>query len=97
MSEVPIQEPSDVNYSHEDYSDDSYQEDRGDRVTSKGFRTNLIVSQRENFKMNENIYGVVNISKETDNNEKNTMKTEEFQITLNSKVLNADELQQILR
>ena len=96
LSEVPIQEPSDVNYSHEDYSDDSYQEDRGDGATSKGFRTNLIVSQRENFKMNENIYGVINISKETDNNEKNPMKTEEFQITLSSKVLNADELRQIL-
>ena len=37
LSEVPIQEPSDVNYSHEDYSDDSYQEDRGDGATSKGF------------------------------------------------------------
>ena len=32
--------------------------------------------------------------KETDNNEKNPIMTEEFQITLNSKFLNADELRQ---
>ena len=40
--------------------------------------------------MKENIYGVINISKETDNNEKNPMMTEEFQITLSSKVLFLD-------
>ena len=96
LSEVPIQVPSDVNYSNEDYSDDSYQEDREDRATSKGFGTNLIVSQKEHFKMTEEIYGVINISKETDNNGKNPMMTEEFQITLSSKVLNADELQHTL-
>ena len=84
LSEVPIQVPSDVNYSNEDYSDDSYQEDR---ATSKGFGTNLIVSQKEHFKMKEDIYGVINISKETDNNEKNPLMTEEVQITLSSKVL----------
>ena len=50
LSEVPIQVPSDVDYSNEDYSDDSYQEDREDRATSKGFGTNLIVSQKEHFK-----------------------------------------------
>merc|ERR1712082_208694 len=92
LSEVPIQEPSGLSYSYEDYSDDSYQEDRRDSATSKGFETNLIVSQTEHFKMNEEIYGFINISKETDNNEKNPMKTEEFQITVSSKVLNADEL-----
>ncbi|MCP3680329.1 MAG: AAA family ATPase [Gammaproteobacteria bacterium] len=96
LSEVPIQEPSGVSYSYEDYSDDSYQEDRRDSATSKGFETNLIVSQTEHFKMNEEIYGFINISKETDNNEKNPMKTEEFQITVSSKVLNADELRQTL-
>ena len=96
LSEVPIQEPSGVSYSYEDYSDDSYQEDRRDSATSKGFETNLIVSQTEHFKMTEEIYGFINISKETDNNEKNPMKTEEFQITVSSKVLNADELRQTL-
>ena len=56
MSEVPIQVPSDVNY-----SDDSYQEDREDRATSKGFGSNLIVSQKEHFKMTKEINGVINI------------------------------------
>ena len=51
MSEVPIQVPSDVNYLNEDYSDDSYEEDRGDRAASKGFGTNHIVSQKEHLKM----------------------------------------------
>ena len=93
LSEVPIQEPSDVNYS---YEDESYQEDKGNKATSKGLKTNLIVSQAESFKMNDDIYGSVNIFKDTDNNEKNPMKTEEFQITLSSEVLNADQLQQTL-
>ena len=88
LSEVPIQEPSDVNYSY----DGSYQEDKGDKATSKGLKTNLIVSQAESFKMKDEIYGFVNISKETDNNEMNPMKTEEFQVTLSSEVLNADQL-----
>ena len=46
--------------------------------------------------MNENIYGVINISKETDNNDKNPMMTDVFQITLSSKVLHADKLRQTL-
>ena len=94
LSEVPIQVPR--NYSNEAYSDDSYQEDREDRATSKGFGTNLILSQNEHFKMKEYIYGVINISKETNNNEKNPMMTEEFHITLSSKVLNSDELRHTL-
>ena len=98
LSEVLIQEPSDVAFSSEDYSDVSYQEDRGDKDkgTSKGLGTNLIVSQAEPFKMNDEIYGFVNISKESDNNDKNPIKTEEFQITLSSQVLNADQLRQTL-
>merc|ERR1712239_64827 len=87
------EEPSDVNYS---YEDESYQEDKGNKATSKGLKTNLIVSQAESFKMNDDIYGFVNIVKDTDNNEKNPMKTEEFQITLSCEVLNADQLQQTL-
>ena len=36
--------------------------------------------------MNDDTYGFVNIFKETDNNEMNPMKIEEFQITLSSEV-----------
>merc|ERR1712082_367674 len=82
--------------SYDDYPDESYQEDKEEKATSKGLRTNLIVSQAESFKMDDEIYGFVNISKETDNNEMNPMKTEEFQITLSSEVLNADQLRQTL-
>ena len=37
LSEAQIKEPSGVNYSYEDYSDDSYQDVRRDRATSEGF------------------------------------------------------------
>merc|ERR1711915_37505 len=81
LSEIPIQEPTDVDYSYDSDSDwDDSNEDR--EKTSKGMGTNLIVSQSSPFKMNDEIYGYVNISKENDNNEKNPTKTEEFQIKL---------------
>ena len=95
LSEVPIQDPGDMDYYYEDYSD-NYQVDRRDKTTLKGFGTNLIVSQAEPFKMTEEIFGFVNISKETDKSEKNPMETEEFKITLSSEVLNADQLQHTL-
>ena len=91
LSEVPIQDPGDIDYFYDEYSD-IYQVDRRDKATLKGFSTNLIVSQAEPFKMTDEIFSFVNISKETDKNEKNPMETEEFQITLSSEVLNADQL-----
>ena len=95
LSEIPIQDPCDMDYSYEDYSD-NYQEDRRDKAALKGFGTNLIVSQSEPFKLTDEIFGCVNISKETDKNEKNPMETEEFQITLGFEVLNADQLRHTL-
>ena len=95
LSEIPIQDPCDMDYSYEDYSD-NHQEDKRDRAALKGFGTNLIVSQSEPFKLTDEIFGCVNISKETDKNEKNPMETEEFQITLGFEVLNADQLRHTL-
>merc|ERR1711915_1129787 len=85
-----------VNYSYDSDSDwDDSNEDR--EKTSKGMGTNLIVSQSSPFKMNDDIYGYVNISKENDNNEKNPTKTEEFQIKLCSDTLDADQLRSVLQ
>merc|ERR1711915_913423 len=85
-----------VNYSYDSDSDwDDSNEDR--EKTSKGMGTNLIVSQSSPFKMNDDIYGYVNISKENDNNEKNPTKTEEFQIKLCSDTLDADQLRLVLQ
>merc|ERR1711915_842273 len=85
-----------VNYSYDSDSDwDDSNEDR--EKTSKGMGTNLIVSQSSPFKMNDDIYGYVNISKENDNNEKNPTKTEEFQIKLCSDTMDADQLRSVLQ
>merc|ERR1712183_959029 len=85
LSEVPIQEPDQVSY---DYDQDSECEGENDGSSkSRGLGTNLIVSQSSPFRMTADIQGQVNISKETDNNEKNPMKTEEFTISLNSSTL----------
>merc|ERR1712186_139265 len=46
--------------------------------------------------MTADIQGQVNISKETDNNEKNPMKKEEFTISLNSSTLTTDQLRETL-
>eukprot|EP00092_Neocalanus_flemingeri_P066206 GFUD01080626.1.p1 GENE.GFUD01080626.1~~GFUD01080626.1.p1 ORF type:complete len:534 (-),score=150.92 GFUD01080626.1:34-1635(-) len=94
LSEVPIQEPTEVSYSYEDDSDCGETETT---KTSRGMGTNLIVSQTTSFKMNDDVYGYVNISKESEGNEKNPVKTEEFQITLCSEKLNADELRTVLQ
>jgi len=94
LSEVPIQEPTEVSYY---YDDDSDKEDDDTEKTSKGMGTNLIVSQTEPFKMTDDVYGYVNINKDSEGNEKNPVKTEEFQITLYSETLNADELRVVLQ
>jgi len=94
LSEVPIQEPEDVSYHYDDDSSDG-NEDK--EKTSKGMGTNLIVSQTEHFKMTDDVSGCVNISKENEGGEKNPVKTEEFQITLYSETLNADELRSVLQ
>ena len=94
LSEVPIQEPTEVSYY---YDDDSDNENDDTEKTSKGMGTNLIVSQTEPFKMTDDVYGYVNINKDSEGNEKNPVKTEEFQITLYSETLNADELRVVLQ
>merc|ERR1711936_767219 len=94
LSEVPIQEPDQVSY---DYDQDSECEGENDGSSkSRGQATNLIVSQSSPFRMTADIQGQVNISKETDNNEKNPMKTEEFTISLNSSTLTTDQLRETL-
>jgi SpoVK/Ycf46/Vps4 family AAA+-type ATPase len=93
LSEIPIQEPTEVSYCYDDDSDD----DKETEKTSKGMGTNLIVSQTTPFKMNDDVYGYVNINKDSEGNEKNPVKTEEFQITLYSETLNADELRTVLQ
>merc|ERR1711970_1103951 len=94
LSEVPIQEPTEVSYNYDDDSDD---EDDDTEKTSRGMGTNLIVSQTEPFKMTDEVHGYVNINKDSEGNEKNPVKTEEFQITLYSETLNADELRGVLQ
>jgi len=94
LSEVPIQEPDQVSY---DYDQDSECEGENDGSSkSRGLGTNLIVSQSSPFRMTADIQGQVNISKETDNNEKNPMKTEEFTISLMSSTLTTDQLRETL-
>ena len=58
---------------------------------------NLIVSQMESFKITNDVCGYVNINKDSEGNEKNPVQTEEFQITLYSETLNADELRCVLQ
>jgi hypothetical protein len=100
LSEVPVEEPDNVSYDYDDYSDcdSDYNTDlSSDREkTSRGTATNLIVSQSAPFKMNDDVSGYVNITKENEGNEKNPVKAEEFQICLFSETLNADSLRQVL-
>jgi len=99
LSEVPVEEPDGVSYDYDDYSDGDSDYDINDRdreKTSRGTATNLIVSQTAPFKMNDDVFGYVNITKENEGNEKNPVKAEEFQITLYSETLNADELRAVL-
>merc|ERR1712061_463125 len=99
LSEVPVEEPDGVSYEYDDYSENSDFDDcdgRDREKTSRGTATNLIVSQTAPFKMTEEVSGYVNITKENEGNEKNPVKAEEFQITLYSETLNADELRAVL-
>ena len=99
LSEVPVEEPDGVSYDYDEYSDCDSDYDINDRdreKTSRGTATNLIVSQTAPFKMNNDVFGYVNITKENEGNEKNPVKAEEFQITLYSETLNADELRAVL-
>ena len=94
-----MEEPDGVSYDYDEYSDcdSDYDANHRDREkTSRGTATNLIVSQTAPFKMNDDVFGYVNITKENEGNEKNPVKAEEFQITLYSETLNADELRAVL-
>ena len=94
-----MEEPDGVSYDYDEYSDcdSDYDANHRDREkTSRGTATNLIVSQTAPFKMNNDVFGYVNITKENEGNEKNPVKAEEFQITLYSETLNADELRAVL-
>merc|ERR1712152_134703 len=73
-----------------------YYNGRDREKTSRGTATNLIVSQTTPFKMTDDVWGYVNITKENEGNEKNPVKTEEFQITIYSETLDADELREVL-
>jgi len=99
LSEVPIQEPDEARYNYQEdedsWSDDDIAMDAED-ANVKGMKTNLIVSQSLPFRMSEKVWGKVNIMQNDDNNEKNPMKTEEFQVTLGSETLTAEELRQLL-
>merc|ERR1712102_221369 len=96
LSEVPVEEPDNVSYDYDDYSEnsdfDDYNNGRDREKTSRGTATNLIVSQTAPFKMTEDVSGYVNITKENEGNEKNPIKAEEFQIVLESHTLNTDQL-----
>jgi len=97
LSEIPVEEPDGVSYDYDDSSDWESDVEPGSREkTSRGTATNLIVSQTAPFKMTEDVYGYVNITKENEGNEKNPVKAEEFQITIYSDTLNADELRVVL-
>ena len=69
LSEVPIQEPGDVDYYLKDNDSDwgggGEAGDGGDKekMSSKGMGTNLIVSQRDQFQMTPDVHGYVNITK----------------------------------
>jgi len=88
LSEVPIQEPDGADYYQENDSEDG--------GGGKGIKTNLIVSQSTPFKLNDQVDGVVNIMQNQDNNDKNPVKTEEFQVTISSDVLTAEDLRKLL-
>jgi len=101
LSEVPIQEPGDVDYYLKDNDSDWGGGETGDggdkeKMSSKGMGTNLIVSQRDQFQMTPDVHGYVNITKENEGNEKNPIKAEEFQIVLESHTLNTDQLREVL-
>ena len=104
LSEVPIQEPDEARYNYQDsgesYSD--YTQDdceingEADKDNVKGMKTNLIVSQSQPFRLSDKVWGKVNIMQNDDNNEKNPMKTEEFQVIIGSETMTTEELRQLL-
>merc|ERR1711963_1120371 len=96
LSEVPVEEPDNVSYDYD--SDGEEVDDTSDakEKTSRGTATNLIVSQVAPFQMTEDVMCSVNITKENEGNEKNPVKAEEFQMTLYSETLTADELRAVL-
>merc|ERR1711963_548183 len=96
LSEVPVEEPDNVSYDYD--SDGEEVDDTSDakEMTSRGTATNLIVSQVAPFQMTEDLMCSVNITKENEGNEKNPVKAEEFQMTLYSETLTADELRAVL-
>ena len=61
LSEVPIQEPGDVDYYLKD--NDSDWGGGEEKMSSKGMGTNLIVSQMDQFQMTPDVHGYVNITK----------------------------------
>ena len=92
---VPVEEPDGVSYNYDsDCDSDVGSSDK--EKTSRGTATNLIVSQTAPFQMTEDVWGYVNITKENEGNEKHPVKAEEFQITLYSESLNADQLRVVL-
>ena len=104
LSEVPIQEPSDNRCDYDEYYTFSDFDFESEEISAsdgkdkrKGLVTNLIVSQSESFKMTDDVFGLVNIRQDSDHSEKNTIKTEEFKITLYSETLSADDLRVILQ
>jgi hypothetical protein len=90
LSEIQIKD-------YEDYGDWYDSDDDGDESINKkkeDQKANLIVSQNEPFKLDDDIYGEVNInnSSDDDKDKKSLLKTEEFQITVKSEVLSMDQL-----
>ena len=96
LSEVPVEEPENVSYDYHSDWDEEEETETSNVKTSRGTATNLIVSQIAPFQMTEDVWGSVNITKEDEGNEKNPVRSEEFQITLYSETLNADELRKVL-
>jgi len=96
LSEVPIQKPDCVSYNYDYEYSDCGEEAKDSSATSMGIGTNLIVSQSQPFKMTPEIKGRVQISKETNDNKENPMKTEEFTISLTSSSLSTDQMRQTL-
>ena len=95
LSEVLVEEPDDVSYDYDDEDEDDMETNSREK-TPRGTATNLIVSQTAPFKMSDDVFAYVNITKEKEGNEKNPVAVEEFEITIYSETLNADELRVVL-
>ncbi len=83
--------------SYSDYSQEDYEiNGEAEKDNVKGMKTNLIVSQSQPFRLSDKVWGKVNIMQNDDNNEKNPMKTEEFQVIIGSETMTTEELRQLL-